>query len=91
MIQMKAFWVPTYQRNDTQPWVDKNFLEEDHIDVIRMQREPETSEEKKKQQKLIEFETQRVVRRKEAVEKSKQPKKNQKKIPEWLKSSLSWM
>jgi len=62
-----------YQRNDTQAWVDRNFLEEDHRDLMRMQREQEASgEEKKKQQELIEFETQRVARRKEAAEKSKQ-------------------
>jgi len=64
-----------YQRNDTQAWVDRNFLEEDHRDVMRMQREQETSgEAKKRQQELIEFETQRVARRKEAAEKSKQQK-----------------
>jgi hypothetical protein len=64
-----------YQRNDTQAWVDRNFLEEDHRDVMRMQREQEASgEEKKRQQELIEFETQRVARRKEAAEKSKQQK-----------------
>jgi hypothetical protein len=40
---------------------------------MRMQREQEASgEEKKKKQELIEFETQRVARRKEAAEKSKQ-------------------
>ena len=62
-----------YQRNDTQAWVDKNFLEEDHRDVMRTQREQEASgEEKKRKQELIGFETQRVARRKEAAEKSKQ-------------------
>jgi hypothetical protein len=61
-----------YQRNDTQAWVDRNFLEEDHRDVMRMQKEQKASgEEKKRQQELIEFETQRVARRKEAAEKSK--------------------
>ena len=62
-----------YQRNDTQAWVDKNFPKKDHRDVMRMQREQEASgEEKKKKRELIEFEMQRVARKKEAAEKSKQ-------------------
>jgi len=68
--------------------VDRNFLEEDHRDVMRIQREQEASgEEKKRQQELIELNKRVPGERRQQRNPSS---RKQKKMPD-CSSPLIWM